>query len=172
MKRFGFTLVELLVVVAIIGILAALLLPAVQLVRESARRAACQSQIRQIAVALEHYHSQHGRFPYGWNDEQGNNRSGWGWMAYTLPFIEQNQLADQIEFQIDIREPRFEDLLQSHLPIMHCPSSPDRNIETFELNRSGGNEINDQEFPIAVARAQYVGCIGTLTITENVMRGL
>lgn len=172
MKRCGFTLVELLVVIAIIGILVGLLLPAVQLVRESARRAACQNQIRQIALALEHYHSQHNRFPYGWNDEQGDNSSGWGWMAYSLPFIEQVSLADRIEYQVDIRDQQFAELIQTHLPLMHCPSSPDRNVATFQLQRRGGTRADDAEFPISIARSQYVGCIGTLTTQENVMRGL
>ena len=66
MRRRGFTLIELLVVSGIIGILMALLLPAVQATRESARRAQCQSQLHQIGVAVDQYMNTRGvrgRYP-------------------------------------------------------------------------------------------------------------
>src|SRR5262245_13410233 len=59
----GFTLVELLVVIAIIGVLVALLLPAVQAAREAGRRAACQNQIKQLAIACHTYESAYKKFP-------------------------------------------------------------------------------------------------------------
>jgi hypothetical protein len=76
-------LVELLVVIAIIGLLLALLLPAVQAAREAARRATCQNHLRQLALALHHYHDQFQRFPFGWDTH------GTGWSALILPQLEQ-----------------------------------------------------------------------------------
>jgi prepilin-type N-terminal cleavage/methylation domain-containing protein len=100
----GFTLVELLVVIAIIGILVGMLLPAVQQVREAARRSTCMNNLRQIGVAAHNYESAYKQMPTAggcsqqyW-DEQGAPGYGFengGWGYQILPFIEQNNLYDQ-----------------------------------------------------------------------------
>ncbi|MCC6508704.1 MAG: DUF1559 domain-containing protein [Pirellulaceae bacterium] len=105
-RAHGFTLVELLVVIAIIGILVGLLLPAVQAAREAARRMQCQSQIRQLGIALHNYHSAMGKFPYGRGGtghpdggtlrplaDNVNRASGY---IGLLPYFEQTALFNQI----------------------------------------------------------------------------
>src|SRR5205809_4675490 len=107
--RRGFTLVELLVVIAIIGVLVVLLLPAVQMARESARRMSCMNHLRQLGLAVHNYHDTNRVFPasvYGYKacdpgagvapDPLPLNVSGW---VGTLPFIEQGVNANTYNFQ-------------------------------------------------------------------------
>ena len=86
----GFTLVELLVVITIIGILISLLLPAVQAAREAARRTQCSNNLKQLALAMHGFHEAQGHLP------PGMNGCCWGtWLVYILPYVEQQNLFDQ-----------------------------------------------------------------------------
>src|SRR6202451_2483690 len=114
--RRAFTLIELLIVIAIIGVLVSLLLPAVQAARETARPASCLNNLRQMGVALHNYESTHRWFPpadipgwgkttgasYGvqYTDDGGNGLAGWGWGALLLPLVEQGNLATEIRYDL------------------------------------------------------------------------
>jgi prepilin-type N-terminal cleavage/methylation domain-containing protein len=91
----GFTLVELLVVIAIIGVLVALLLPAVQAAREAARRAQCQSTIKNLALAVLNHESAKGELPVGFVSQAGDIEA-WSWSTFTLPYLEQQALYDRL----------------------------------------------------------------------------
>lgn len=99
-RQSAFTLIELLVVIAIIAILIGLLLPAVQKVRESAARAKCASNMRQLGLACISYESQYGAFPEGLRcmTESGGRYYGRTWFQYILPMIEQQNLANQWDY--------------------------------------------------------------------------
>lgn len=100
--RGGFTLVELLVVIAVIGILVALLLPAVQAAREAARRTQCANNLKQMGLGLHNYHDVFNRLPMGLvgggpGQPSGSpNDDGFGWACAILPYIEQQPLYDRV----------------------------------------------------------------------------
>ncbi len=101
-NRFGFTLVELLVVIAIIGILIGMLLPAVQMVREAARRTSCANNIRQLALACHNYEGSFQEFPPGLyqnRDSSSITYFGHTWYAAILPQMEQRNLQDLWNFK-------------------------------------------------------------------------
>jgi prepilin-type N-terminal cleavage/methylation domain-containing protein len=122
-KARGMTLVELLVVIALIGVLVALLLPAVQAARESVRRTQCQNNLRQQGLALSLYTDINGGLPPGWNT------MGHAWNAMILPFLEQSTLFDTILFQED-GPGNWEAggantrVIQTVVPFYRCPSMP------------------------------------------------
>ena len=107
LRKKGFTLVELLVVIAIIGILIGMLLPAVQQVREAARRTQCLNNMRQLGLACHNYESAFMEFPPGcnWDTDSGDDkrnpqilgRERVAWSVFILPFIEQNNLHNQLQ---------------------------------------------------------------------------
>jgi prepilin-type N-terminal cleavage/methylation domain-containing protein len=106
----AFTLVELLVVITIIGILIALLLPAVQSAREAARRTQCANNLKQIGLAAHNFQSANRRFPPGYlgalpqtTVDQAMNVSGaqrTGVLPFLLPFMELNDIYDQLDLDI------------------------------------------------------------------------
>ena len=98
--KFAFTLVELLVVITIIGILIALLLPAVQAAREAARRMQCSNNLKQIGLALHNYHSLMNAFPAGTVvrlPEGCSQGSCWGTSMFVVifPYMEQSAIEEQ-----------------------------------------------------------------------------
>ena len=98
-RSLGFTLVELLVVIAIIAMLVTMLLPAVQSARESARRVQCINRLKQIGLAINNYESTHQVFPYGADDddcEVSRDRNPLTWRVLILPYIERQAEYDEL----------------------------------------------------------------------------
>src|SRR5215813_4838886 len=101
-RRPGLTLLEVRAVVAIVGVLIALLLPAIHSAREAARRIRCGNNLKQIALACHAYHNQVGSFPPGniASDDGSYSGTWWGWTSAILPGLEQTPLFDGINFAI------------------------------------------------------------------------
>lgn len=119
-RRSAFTLVELLVVIAIIGILVGLLLPAVQAAREAARRMNCQSNVRQLGLALQNYESSNKRFPAVCLIKSNQLSDSFSAQASLLPFMEQTNLANLIDFSKSFTmQP---EVAKVRVPVFMCPS--------------------------------------------------
>ncbi|MGE0376346.1 MAG: DUF1559 domain-containing protein [Planctomycetaceae bacterium] len=120
----GFTLIEVLVTISIIGILISLLLPAVQSARAAARRTQCQSQLHQLGLALHNYHDAVRSFPPGSLTVGPAFRqlSGWGWGAMLLPYVEQTALYEQIDFHIGTAVGSNREVIREALPFWICPA--------------------------------------------------
>jgi prepilin-type N-terminal cleavage/methylation domain-containing protein/prepilin-type processing-associated H-X9-DG protein len=123
----GFTIVELLVVMAIIFILIGLILPAVVQAREVARRAECRNNLLQLALAIENYHSTHRVLPPGCVNETGPVRSvaadgyHFGWLAFVMPYLDEVNLYRQFDFS---RTAYQQDSTKLTTPrSLYCPSS-------------------------------------------------
>lgn len=140
-KRPAFTLVELLVVIAVIGVLVALLLPAVQAAREAARRMSCSNNLRQLAVAMHNFESAHGIFPA--QIMIGRDQYRWGAQARILPYLEQNGLASGFDFDQDYHQVFLDGrLLKSQrVATLMCPSEQ-RDEPRFEGDEAAWYPLN------------------------------
>jgi prepilin-type N-terminal cleavage/methylation domain-containing protein/prepilin-type processing-associated H-X9-DG protein len=130
--RHGFTLIELLVTIAILGILIALLVPAVQKVREAANNTVCANNLKQLAIGSHNYHDVHRCLPPGGKFlPPGDIRfSHGGWTVYILPYMEQGSLYQQIPNlgvpnKDAIRDAIRAGIFPATLPYHRCPSDPD-----------------------------------------------
>jgi prepilin-type processing-associated H-X9-DG protein/prepilin-type N-terminal cleavage/methylation domain-containing protein len=158
----AFTLIELLVVISIIGVLIALLLPAVQAAREAARRAECVNNLKQIGLALHNYHSSHQSFPPGYVsnfDASGNDTGpGWGWAAMLLPQMEQKPLFDAINFNTPIELPSNQTSRLVLIGGFLCPT--DSVLPSWLATMRDASGVPTLSV-CQIATANYVGVYGT-----------
>jgi prepilin-type N-terminal cleavage/methylation domain-containing protein/prepilin-type processing-associated H-X9-DG protein len=157
-RRQGVTLVELLVVVAVIGLLVGLLLPAVQQARESARRTHCTNNLRQISLATANHESARGRYPIGSESREWAERPDfphqffrWSVLAHLAPFYELETLLRGLDLSVpldvgltaDAIAPQNKPIVKLTVPLFLCPSD-------------AGRAVSDSFGP-----TNYAGCTGS-----------
>jgi prepilin-type processing-associated H-X9-DG protein len=162
------------VVIAVIGVLAALLVPAVQSAREAARRANCVSNLRQIATGMQTYMSSSGSFPPGYiswilapaNIYVGGEDGGPGWSANAMILSElgQTPLYNAINFNRGVSRPDNTTVVTASLSFFCCPSDGARLPSVDVPNSTTGNTI------CTMATGNYVLSIGTVRPTCRVCR--
>lgn len=123
----GFTLVELLVVIAIIGLLVALLLPAIQAARESARRASCFNNLKQLGLAISMHHDVEKYLPPAWeltagDSQGGQNRFQESVFVQLLPYLEEANQYVRYNPKVSINHADNAGVIGATIPIYLCPS--------------------------------------------------
>ncbi len=123
MRRRAFTLIELLVVISIIGVLIALLLPAVQMAREAARASQCKNNLKQIGLALQNYHERRKVMPMSATvgNGHGNNHSGF---TLLLNDLEQTNVYNSYNFYVENYDPANSTAVSTVVAAFICPSMP------------------------------------------------
>jgi prepilin-type N-terminal cleavage/methylation domain-containing protein/prepilin-type processing-associated H-X9-DG protein len=145
--RPGFTLIELMVVIAIIAVLIGMLLPAVNSAREAARRARCCDNLMQLAIALESYDSTHETLPPGVVNATGpivDQPQGYhfGWLTQILPYIDQKNVYNHLNFKLGLYVPENSSARLIYVDSFFCPS------DAANVRRSAAG----------IAMTSYVGC--------------
>ncbi|MFO0913791.1 MAG: DUF1559 domain-containing protein [Pirellulales bacterium] len=154
----GFTLVEILVVIAIIGILIALLFPAVNAARSAAHRTACASNMRQIGLGVLGFETAQGKFPEGqrWVSRTAPNNVSYSWAALTLPFVEEQATYDRLDLKKSFLHPSVLPAASTVIPVYLCPSTARR-----EEHRSR----DDQIMNLSGIPGEGLGCIDYLAVS-------
>lgn len=171
--RFGFTLIEMLVVISIIGLLTGLLLPAVQSAREASRRATCQNNLKQIGLGLANYLSTHSLFPRGrqltqdvryslYPDNPCGGPLNHSFLVSVLPQLEQQNTYNAINHQLYIFSFEQATVHSTSISIFACPSDTDAGKpRDGRLKRRFPNFSLADDPVTSVVQGSYGACHGT-----------
>jgi prepilin-type N-terminal cleavage/methylation domain-containing protein len=149
-RRSAFSLIELLVAIAIIGVLIALLLPAIQSAREASRRMSCQNHLKQIGLAVQNFESAKGHLPPPKAGSDTYDDLG-GMFVLLLPYIEQRQLFAQYDLSKSIVDPHNLPITEKPVDLYLCPSMA---LPRDVPDRSCGEQLAPGSYAIS-SRTEY-----------------
>ncbi len=169
-RRAAFTLIELLIVIAIIGMLVALLLPAVQQAREAARRSSCQNNLKQLGLALHLYEQANKAFPPGCRLAVGVPSRSFSVHARILPYIEETSLHGLINFKQDYTTQPV--VTQTRVPLFLCPSDQNTRPKTTPTQtfQPSSYAVNFGTWFIFNPNTQEVG-VGPFAVNKTIRPG-
>jgi type II secretory pathway pseudopilin PulG len=158
----------MLVVIAVIGVLIALMLPAIQRSRESARKTQCANNLKQIGLGMQAYVVNHESFPPGYVSavlpDHDDGGPGWSWGALLMSYIEESSLTQQIDLNASVRSEAMAPVRLTSLPLFICPSDSDFEPIIDIPSKSSTRII------CRMAAANYVASAGTVRPTCKLCR--
>ncbi|MFO0426680.1 MAG: DUF1559 domain-containing protein [Planctomyces sp.] len=161
LRRSGFTVLELLVTMAISVVLMGLILPAIHQATEASRRLHCTSNLKQLGLSLHQFHDVHQQLPPGWSARRTEFTS-WGWASYLLPELELSNAEVPNRADLSISDSRLSPLLELSADCFRCPS--DSASLTFDLYESPEQQQaashSVPEVLVRLPHANYVGIFG------------
>jgi len=172
--RLGFTLIEVLVVIAIISILMALLLPAAQAAREAARRMRCSNNLKQIGLALHAYHDAMGSLPPGRSptydprfagpDQRCSGFIDKSFLVMLLPDMEQPALYDAVNHDLSIFSRENATVHPVAIRSYACPSDPEARARDADTTRMVGPGFLSPGERLVMGFTSYSGCFGSFDV--------
>jgi prepilin-type processing-associated H-X9-DG protein len=161
----AFTVLELLISISIIGILVALLLPAIMFAREAARRTSCVNHLREIGIAIQSHHDSHHVLPTSWKIADNDPDFAYGWTTDLLPDIEATAVEKSLNRKLRPVSASVEgNSYAVSLAVLICPS--DITEPTFELHKEGSPDDETGDTLLTLPTANYVGVFGTSEADE------
>lgn len=183
MIRYGFTMIELIVTLMIIGVLASILLPAIQSVRDAARRTQCQNNLKQMALACQNFEAAHRSLPAFYDRPTKNNASvgqgyidgdydigGYSWRMKLLPFLEQRALHEKLDWSALPWEPVNEPLVSTVVPTFLCPTNPRPTWDDLLLRDGGPTYPGDRLDMNPIAISEYEARLG-IFVADDPFKG-
>lgn len=167
-RRTGFTLVELLVVIAIIGTLVGLLLPAVQMARESARRISCYNNLKNIGLGIHNFADARRMMPVGNEKLAGTEHA---WSTRILPYMEQSQVFHQFDFKLPWNHPgQNEQASLNILSVYKCPSA----LKDFRGKQDYGGILGTMlaKVPLGSGPGDAYGCGSVIATSKEQRRAI
>jgi prepilin-type processing-associated H-X9-DG protein/prepilin-type N-terminal cleavage/methylation domain-containing protein len=167
----GFTVLELLAALAVVGVLLAVVLPALSAAREAARRAECTNHLKQLGLALHNYEDSFRCFPAGWQWES-TQQSAYGWAVPLLPYVDQRGAYSLIDRNQPVTDPANDSARDQTLAIMLCPS--DLAVPTFSLlPEPAAITLSSDGTPVDrplvdLPTANYMGVFGTPEADDSI----